>query len=241
MANCELHLESNDIDEETTVISNPEELANFSKKKTPVSKKSKYQNSWVKHSEETKETIDTFEPPENEYFTRPDILNKVWTPLELFFLFFTTEMLQFICEMTNQYAAQSGATNWDLLTPAELKCFIGIIMLTSYVRLPSTRMYWEEALDVGQQIIQNAMPRNRFQAILRYIHFTDNATIDPNDKCGKVRPLLDMLRANCKLSANISKHMNIDESMIPYYGKFGNALKQHMVKKPIRFGYKVYA
>ena len=36
------------------------------------------------------------------------------------------------------------------------------------------------------------------------------------------------------------KKMNIDESMIPYIGKFGNALKQHMPKKPIRFWYKVW-
>ena len=37
-----------------------------------------------------KKTIDTIEPPENKYFARPDILNKVWTHLELLFLVFHT-------------------------------------------------------------------------------------------------------------------------------------------------------
>ena len=34
--------------------------------------------------------------------------------------------------------------------------------------------------------------------------------------------------------------MDIDKSMIPYFGKFGQALKQRMPMKPIRFGYKVW-
>ena len=175
LANCELHLQSNEMDEETNVISNAEELANLNKPKTAAkNKSSKYQNSWEEHREQTKNLlraqIDAFEPPENEYFTRPDTLNKVWTPVELFSLFFTPEMLEFICDMTNQYAAEADASNWDLLRPAELKCFIAMIMYTSYVRIPSIRMYWEETLDVGQPIIRNAMSRNRFQAILRYIH-----------------------------------------------------------------------
>ena len=40
--------------------------------------------------------------------------------------------------------------------------------------------------------------------------------------------------------ADITKRVNIDESMVPYFGKFGNALKQHMPNKPIWFGYKIW-
>ena len=37
-----------------------------------------------------------------------------------------------------------------------------------------------------------------------------------------------------------TKSINVDESMIPYFGKFGQRLKQRMPLKPIRSGYKVW-
>ena len=38
----------------------------------------------------------------------------------------------------------------------------------------------------------------------------------------------------------MTKNVIVDESMIPYYGKFGQKLKRRMSLKPIRFGYKVW-
>ena len=86
------------------------------------------------------------------------------------------------------------------------------------MHLPSYRMFWEEAPDVQHQIVKNAMPRNRFVAILQNLHFCDNKTIDPTDKCRKVCPLFDMVRYNLRKHAKLTKCLNIDESMISYYG-----------------------
>ena len=101
-------------------------------------------------------------------------------------------------------------------------------------------MFWEEAPDVQHRIVKNAMPRNRFVAILQNLHFCDNTTIDPADKCGKVCPLLGMVRDNLRKHAKLTKCLNIDQLMIPHYGKFGQTLKQRMPLKPIRYGYKVW-
>ena len=114
----------------------------------------------------------------------------MWTPETLFELFFDEEVTTFICEMTNTYAIENQACNWAILTPGELRCFIGIIILSGYCKLPSYSMFWEEALDVQHPLVKNAMNRTRFKEILRYTHFCDNANINPGDKCGKVRPLL---------------------------------------------------
>ena len=95
---------------------------------------------------------------------------------------FFDEVADFICTMINIYAVERNANVWSPLTPKELKCFVGIIILSGYVRLPSYKMYWEEALDVGHNLVKNAMPRNRFSKILRYIHFCDNSSIDSTDK-----------------------------------------------------------
>ena len=84
------------------------------------------------------------------------------------------------------------------------------------------------------------MPRNRFVAILQNLHFCDNTTLDPTDKCGKVHPLLDMIHDNLQKHAKLTKCLNIDESIILYYEKFDQILKQRMPLKPIRSGYKVW-
>ena len=75
---------------------------------------------------------------------------------------------------------------------------------------------------------------------LQNFHFCDNTTLDRTNKCGKVRLLLDMVCNNLRKHAKLTKCLNIDESMIPYYGKFGQTLKQRMPLKPIRSGYKVW-
>ena len=79
--------------------------------------------------------------------------------------------------------------------------------------------------------------------ILRYIHFTEeeDKEYDGSDKCFKVRPLLELVKQLCQKFAILTKEANVDESMIPYFGKFGNILKQRMPKKPIRSGYKVWS
>ena len=126
--------------------------------------------------------------------------------------------------MTNQYALEKGAVAWTLVDKETIRSFIAMLILSEYVQLLSYRMFWEEAPDVQHQIVKNAMPRN---------HFCDNTTIDPTNKCGKVRPILDMVYDNLQKHAKLKKSLNIDESMIPYYGKFGQTRKQRMPLKPI--------
>ena len=37
---------------------------------------------------------------------------------------------------------------------------------------------------------------------------------------------------------DISKDIDVDENMTPYFGGYGGMLKQAMRQKPVRFGYK---
>ena len=45
----------------------------------------------------------------------------------------------------------------------------------------------------------------------------------------------------CKHYAILTKDVDTDESMVTYYGKFAQNLKQQMPLKPIRCGYKVWS
>ena len=56
------------------------------------------------------------------------------------------------------------------------------------------------------------MLRNRFVAILQNLHFCDNTTLDATNKCGKVRLLLDMVRDNLRIHAELTKCLNTDET-----------------------------
>ena len=142
--------------------------------------------------------------------------------------------------MTNAYATETNAVGWMPIDRSDIRCFPGILMLSGFAQLPSYKMFWEEASDVQQQLVQSAMPRNKFLLILKSIHFCDNGSLHPADKCSKIRPLMNMIQYRCKHFAIMTKNVNVDESMIPYYGKFGQKLKQQMPLKPIRSGYKVW-
>ena len=65
-------------------------------------------------------------------------------------------------------------------------------------------------------------------------------TIDPNDKCRKVKPVLDMIQQRYQKFGILTTAINVHESMIPYCRKYGQQLKQRMPLKPIRSSYKVW-
>ncbi|GBP44386.1 PiggyBac transposable element-derived protein 3 [Eumeta japonica] len=92
----------------------------------------------------------------------------------------------------------------------DFQCNQVVEPVARYNSVARYRMYWEQTVDCNFQGVASLMPRNRFEDLLRYFHVADNNNLPPNDKFAK--------------------------SMIPYYGKHG--AKQHIHRKPIRFGYK---
>ena len=65
--------------------------------------------------------------------------------------------------------------------------------------------------------------RSDIRCFLKILMLSGN--LDPADKCSKVRPLMNMIQEKCKKFAIMTKNVNVDESMIPYYGKLGQKLK----------------
>ena len=186
---------------------------------------------------ELREKVKTFKAAKNLEIERLDNENHNWLHVRCFKLFFDNEYVDHIVQMSNQYAIEKSAVGWSPLTREELCCFFGILMLSGYVTLPSYKMYWEEAIDVQHPLVKKAMPQNRLRLILQNLHFCENDSIDANGKCGKVWPILEMLWQRCQKFAILTEAANVDESMLPYYGKFGQKLKQRMPMKPIRSGY----
>ena len=113
---------------------------------------------------------------------------------------------------------------------------MGILLFNGYHKLPQQNMYWEQSPDAGIPLVYNAMTRQKFKTIKRYLHLNDNAMIDASDKMYELRPFLYALNTNFQKFGIFHSHFSIVEMMIRYYGM--HSAKMFMKGKPIKFGYK---
>lgn len=84
--------------------------------------------------------------------------------------------------------------------------------------------------------VSNAMSRNRYYEIKKYLHFADNSNLDKCDKMFKVRPLITKLNKKFQQFGIFHSNLSIDEAMVKYFGHHSS--KQFIRGKPVRFGYK---
>jgi len=159
------------------------------------------------------------------------------TPAHIFDLFFDDEVINYTLNMTNLYAMQRGKPTFSVRAD-EIRGVLTILLISGYVQLPSRRMFWENSDDVHNPAVSSIMSVNRFEEILCYLHFADNKNLPVGDKMAKVRPLYSMLNERFLLFWLAEQDLDVDESMIPYYGK--HSAKQFIRGKPIRFGFKLW-
>ena len=82
------------------------------------------------------------------------------------------------------------------------------------------------------------MRRDRFDDIMKYLHFHPNYNLDKYDKYCKLRPLVAHLQQKFISHFVSSSYISHDEAIVEYFGK--HLCKQAIKNKPIRFGYKVW-
>ena len=78
----------------------------------------------------------------------------------------------------------------------EMRAFLGLVMAMGIVKKPSIESYWETSGITETENFRDAMPRNRFQSIIRYLHCSDNQTVIPRGQAGydplhKISPVVD--------------------------------------------------
>ncbi|XP_065574922.1 piggyBac transposable element-derived protein 3-like [Artemia franciscana] len=159
------------------------------------------------------------------------------TPLEFVRLFFDQGVVNHIRDQTKIYALQKDAKEFGV-SSAEVECFLGILAFTGIVKMPSYRSYWSNK--TRYPVIADAMSRDKFEQIKKYLHFNDNLTQKPrgdpgHDKIHKVRPLIEMIRDNF-MKIPPEEHQPVDEQIVPTKQRI--SLKQYNPKKPHKWGYK---
>lgn len=159
-------------------------------------------------------------------------------PVDVWNLFMDHGVLSSIVEQSKLYARRDKNNPEYGLTVGELRRFIGVLILSGYHALPEETHYWSSDPDLGVAAVSECMSLKRFQQIKRFMHLADNTALQQGNKVAKVSPVYDKINENLLQFGVFHKNLSIDESMVPYFGRFG--AKMYIKGKPIRYGYKIW-
>ena len=146
-------------------------------------------------------------------------------PLEMFSVFFDSEVLDLIVQETNRYAHQvlAGTDKTWQTDVHEIKAYLGFRILMGITRKPEIRDYWSRDDKLHYAPIASRITRDRFEEITRYFHLVDNESLPSRGQDGyhrlqKVMPIISMLKERFLRNYNPHMQNSIDEAMIPYKG-----------------------
>ncbi|KAG5887401.1 hypothetical protein JTB14_001591 [Gonioctena quinquepunctata] len=132
--------------------------------------------------------------------------------VEIFEQFIDTEIIEYFVNESRRYALFLNRPD-PKISGDEIRCFIAILIVSGYNNLPSKRDYWDSGDDMRNAAVFQAMRRNRFLDICRFIHCAGNTKIDQTDKAWKIRPFMEMLKERCIKNFIPEKNLSYDESM----------------------------
>ncbi|XP_071972612.1 piggyBac transposable element-derived protein 4-like [Engystomops pustulosus] len=154
---------------------------------------------------------------------------------------------------TNVYAAQFLATHpeslyvrdnmWKPVDQAEMLIFWGLLLNMGLVKKPTIRSYWSTDVLYDTPMYRDVMPRKRFEAIMRFIHYSDNSLCPPAsdpsyDRLFKIRPLVKHFNLKFAEVYMPEKNLAIDESLVLFKGRL--KFRQYLPSKRAKYGMKVY-
>ena len=160
-------------------------------------------------------------------------------PYDFFIKIFTEEIFQFILTEANRFAFQNGKMTFKLAMN-ELKTFLGINIMMTFIKYPQVRMYWSSIEALRMNMIAKSMSVNRFEEIKWFIHFVNNDDKeDPvRDRYWKIRPIANMLYQTFHDAVSPTEHQSVDEMLVPFKGR--SLLKQYLKGKPKKWGFKIW-
>ncbi|CAK9832658.1 PiggyBac transposable element-derived protein 4 [Anthophora retusa] len=166
-------------------------------------------------------------------------------PEDIYFLFMSDEFFDLVVTETNRYAQQclSKQTSyrldeWIATDKNEIKRFFGLIMWMGIVKLPEISLYWSKDPAYSQNLPPSIMSRNRFELLLRMLHFNDNDKENVNDRLYKIKPVIDMLNENFQKYFEPGEIVCVDESLIPFRGRI--VFRQYIKQKRHKYGIKLF-
>ncbi|KAK9721752.1 Transposase IS4 [Popillia japonica] len=175
-------------------------------------------------------------PKISDYWSRKFLYRHCLRPVDIFRLIVDMDILNSITSETNKNARRYNS-NWTDVCVQELEKFFAIMLYMGLAKLPKISDYWSHSRPY-YCFVRHIMSRNRFQAILRFIHFADNETADKGDRLYKIKPLTDAQTNKFKQLKVPSEVVSIDESMVPFRGRL--LFRQYIPGKASKYGVKIF-
>ena len=82
------------------------------------------------------------------------------------------------------------------------------------------------------------MSCNRFDKIIRFLHFNNDQNLDPTSEMAKLRPLKNRFIKKFMMAYPLDQQLDLDKPMIEYFGRHG--CKQCIWNKPVRIGFNAW-
>lgn len=159
------------------------------------------------------------------------------TPVEIYKLIVELEILDLIVLETNSNASRCKQ-NWKEVSVEEMQKFFAILLFMGLVKYPKISDYWSKKFLYRHCFVRHIMSRNRFQSILRFLHFADNEAADTRDRLYKIKPLTNALTKRYKQLKIPEEVVSIDESMVPFRGRL--QFRQYIPGKASKYGVKIF-
>lgn len=170
--------------------------------------------------------------------------------VDYFQAFFSQDLLDHVCTETNRYQVYDSVHNpdttpgtskmrgWTPVTVPEMYVFLALTMLTCHVKKHVLKDYWSHDDLIETPLFSKFMPRDRYTAILRYLHFADNDFPSAVDRLWKVRHVLSFLTEKFKMYFVPFQNVVIDESLVLFRGRV--VFRQYIPSKRHRYGIKFF-
>lgn len=165
-----------------------------------------------------------------------------WTEVQIFWKIFPISLFVWIAQCTNERLAMLLALekkiNIPPTNPYEIMIVLGCYLVMSYNRVPALVHYWSSNPSLGNQVIKEAISRNRFQLLSAKMYFNTVAKPNNASKTYYEDQVVECLKAKFQSARGDSTYQSIDEAMVKFKGR--SALKQYLPLKPTKRGIKVW-
>ena len=153
-------------------------------------------------------------------------------PIDFFLRTFPLALLTLLCTETNRYFAHWShqptmndaiRKAWVDVDVPEMKAFISVLIVMGLCRRFSYRSYWSTNWLLDMPGFRSILPRDRFFAILRFLHLSDYSSAIPrgqsgHDRAFKIRPMIRSLVEAWQDAYDLEKSVSVDECMIAFKG-----------------------
>lgn len=85
------------------------------------------------------------------------------------------------------------------MTEDEIERYIGMYLMMGLVQMPTVRCYRKNGTRFP--VVADLMPQNRFEKLMRFLHFEDNSSVSEDakrDKIWKIRKWMNALEENLR-------------------------------------------